>query len=163
MDESGTPEIPGNSSHFVLAGLSMPIWHWRDADREITQVLAQYGLADQEFHTAWIMKSYFEQSKVNNFNAMDWGARRAAVQRERTANLLRLQRMQRSATYRKAKKDYRHTEAYIHLSHAERVSLVREVADVVSNWGFARLFAECVDKLHFDPTRSQRTVEEQAF
>ena len=52
IDESGTPEIPGNTSHFVLAGLSMPIWHWRDADREITQVLARYGLADQEFHTA---------------------------------------------------------------------------------------------------------------
>jgi hypothetical protein len=40
---------------------------------------------------------------------------------------------------------------------------VREVADCVANWGYARVFAECIDKLHFDPTRSVRTVDEQAF
>jgi hypothetical protein len=163
IDESGTPEIPGNTSHFVLAGLSIPIWHWRDADREITAVLARYGLAEQEFHTAWLMKSYFEQSKINGFDAMPWAARRAAVEQERTKNLLRLQRLQRSSTYRKAKKDYAHTKPYIHLTHADRVSLVREVADVISGWGFARLFAECIDKTHFDPVRSHRSVDEQAF
>jgi len=163
IDESGTPEVPGNTSHFILAGLSMPIWHWKAADREVTQVLTRYDLAEQEFHTAWLMKKYYEQSKVNGFDQMSWAARRSAVQRERNANLLKLQRRQQPATYKKAKKDYKHTEAYIHLSHSERVNLVREVAGVVSNWGFARLFAECIDKLHFDPTKSVRSVEEQAF
>jgi hypothetical protein len=38
-----------------------------------------------------------------------------------------------------------------------------EVAKIISNWGFARLFAECIDKLHFDPARTGKTVEEQAF
>lgn len=30
-------------------------------------------------------------------------------------------------------------------------------------WGYARLFAECVDKLHFDQARAGCTVDEQAF
>ncbi len=38
-----------------------------------------------------------------------------------------------------------------------------ELARHVSDWGFARLFAECIDKVHFDPVRSARTVDEQAF
>ena len=28
IDESGTSDIPGNTSHLILAGLSLPIWHW---------------------------------------------------------------------------------------------------------------------------------------
>jgi hypothetical protein len=40
---------------------------------------------------------------------------------------------------------------------------VRDVADVVSDWGYARLFAECIDKIHFDPVRSGKSVDEQAF
>jgi hypothetical protein len=43
IDESGTPEIPGNTSHFILAGLSIPIWHWRSADRGITMILRRYA------------------------------------------------------------------------------------------------------------------------
>lgn len=54
VDESGTSEVPGNTSHFVLAGISIPIWHWRDADRSVSAVLARYGLAAEEVHTAWI-------------------------------------------------------------------------------------------------------------
>lgn len=163
IDESGTPDVPGTTSHFVLAGLSMPVWHWRDADREISQVLARYDLAEQEFHTAWILRNYLEQSRIQNFAALDRSARRAAVNRQRTAELLRLQQLQLSKAYKQRKKDYRHTDAYIHLTRPERISLVRDVADVVSRWGFARLFAECINKIHFDPIRTGRTVEEQAF
>ena len=40
LDESGTTGASmGDTSHFVLAGLSIPIWHWRDADREVSRVL----------------------------------------------------------------------------------------------------------------------------
>jgi len=45
----------------------------------------------------------------------------------------------------------------------ERKSLVNAVADSVSNWTAARLFAECIDKTHFNPTISRRSVDEQAF
>jgi hypothetical protein len=163
IDESGTPEIPGNTSHFILAGLSMPVWHWRGADREIRQILVRFGLENQELHTAWLLRSYLDQSKIANFETMDWVARRSAVQQLRTAELLRLQRLQQSKPYNQARKNYRHTEAYIHLTKSERISLVHEVADCVGGWGFSRLFAECIDKVHFDPVRSTRNVSEQGF
>lgn len=41
--------------------------------------------------------------------------------------------------------------------------MLRELADVVGGWSFARLFAECVDKVHFDPVRAMYPVDEQAF
>jgi hypothetical protein len=44
VDESGTSEIPGSTSHFILAGISIPIWHWRTSDRAIYNILARYGL-----------------------------------------------------------------------------------------------------------------------
>ena len=61
------------------------------------------------------------------------------------------------------KKNYKQTNAYIHLSYEERRRFINEIAECVSNWGFARLFAECVDKLHFDPYQSRLTVDGQAF
>jgi len=65
--------------------------------------------------------------------------------------------------YKQTKKNYRQTENYIHLTRDERRAFILEIADRVSRWGFARLFAECIDKIHFDPLRSPRTVDEQAF
>src|SRR5262245_2229428 len=92
LDESGTSAIPGTTSHFVLAGVSIPIWHWKDADREITKALARYDLDEEEFHTGWLLRKYLEQSQIPNFVGLDRAARRSAVQRKRTAELLRLQR-----------------------------------------------------------------------
>lgn len=63
IDESGTPEIPGNTSHFILAGISIPIWHWRDCDREIAKVKMDNELENSEIHTAWMMRTYPEQKK----------------------------------------------------------------------------------------------------
>jgi hypothetical protein len=100
IDESGTPEIPGVSSHFVLAGVSIPIWQWRVADREVTDVLARFGLAEAELHTGWMAHSYREQANIPNFERLDWVSRRAAVNRERTAYLLRLQSSGRAKTLR---------------------------------------------------------------
>jgi hypothetical protein len=37
------------------------------------------------------------------------------------------------------------------------------MAGCISRWGFARLFAECIDKVHFDPARCQKPADEQAF
>lgn len=162
IDESGTSEIPGNTSHFILAGLSLPISYWRNADREISLVLGRYGLENEEFHTAWIMRKYLEQAKIPDFNHLDWSARRSAVQQYRTRELLRLQGVGK-APYRQAKKNFEQTKAYIHLTHSERVAAVKDVADTVSAWGYARLFAECIDKVHFDPSRTRLSVDEQAF
>jgi hypothetical protein len=163
VDESGTSEIPGTTSHFILAGISIPIWHWRTSDRAINAVLTRYGLGGKELHTAWLLRNYLEQSRIPDFARLDWSTRRAAVETERNRYLLRLQMAHQSKTYRQAKKSFAHTKSYTHLTLDERRALVREVADVVSNWGYARLFAECIDKIHFDPTRTSRTVDEQAF
>ena len=38
-----------------------------------------------------------------------------------------------------------------------------EIAQIIGNWGFARIFAECIDKVFFDPSRASSTVDEQAF
>lgn len=163
MDESGTSTVPGSTSHFVLVGVSIPIRYWHQADREISQVLGRYGLAGREFHTAWILRKYLEQSRIPNFDNLSWNARRVEVERQRNSYLLRLQQSQQSKTYRQVKKNFRNSHDYIHLTSSERVSLVRDVASCVSNWGYARLFAECINKIHFDSARTGRTIDEQAF
>ena len=63
----------------------------------------------------------------------------------------------------KPRKNFDRTKAYIHLTHTERMSAIRDVADLVGSWGYARLFAECIDKTHFDPMRTKLSVDEQAF
>jgi hypothetical protein len=163
IDESGTPEVPGTSSHFVLAGVSIPIWHWKAADREATRVLTRYALQDEEFHTAWLLRSFPEQNKIANFDRLSWDQRRGAVERARAAELLRLQNSQNRKAYQQAKKNYRHTQGYIHLTKGERFRLVQDMADCVAGWGFARIFSESINKLHFDEALTHRTIGEQAF
>ena len=163
VDESGTPDVPGNTSHFILAGLSIPIWHWHSADRDISAILRHYGLAGEELHTAWILRSYIEQQRIPNFEQLSREQRRIAVDRERNRQLLQLQQSRNHKAYQQQKKNFAHTKAYIHLTRDERRQLIRDVADCVSRWGYARLFAECVDKVYFDPSRTSRTLDEQAF
>ena len=163
IDESGTSYVPGNTSHFVLAGISLPIWHWHNADRAVSDILRRYDLSGEELHTAWILRSYVEQQRIAKFSQLRRDQRRPAVQRERNREILRLQRSQNKKAYRQQKKTFAHTKSYIHLTRDERRQLIWEVADCVSSWGFARLFAECVDKLYYDPARTLQTVDEQAF
>ncbi len=163
VDESGVPNIPGNTSHFVLAGLSVPVWHWRACDRDIGNVKRSFGLADAEIHTAWIRRSYRMQSKVTDFERLNWNDRRYEVTKLRTAELLRLQQAGNPKRYRQAAKNFRKTESYIHLTRDERETLMMRLAHVVGGWGFARLFAECIDKVHFDPVRAPSPVDEQAL
>jgi len=116
IDESGTPDLPGNTSHYVLAGLSVPVWHWKDCDRDLEKLKARYSLQNGEIHTGWILRRYLEQSKIDNFKNID-----------------------------------------------ERRKLITDVAECTSKWGFARLFAECIDKIHFDPSTVGFAADEQAF
>ena len=51
----------------VLAGLALPIWHWKDADQQIGHVLDNYDLSGSELHTAWMARRYLEQSPIPNF------------------------------------------------------------------------------------------------
>ncbi|MCX7976868.1 MAG: DUF3800 domain-containing protein [Bellilinea sp.] len=163
IDESGTSDIPGNSSHYVLAGLSIPISKWKECDRSIELIKQKYGLEFAEIHVAWMLRPYLEQNKIPNFEFLNENQRRSAVQAYRNQELLRLQKLNNSKLYRQTRKNYQKTEPYIHLTYDQRKKIITEIAETIGKWQFARLFAECVDKLHFDPTRSSHSIDEQSF
>lgn len=163
IDESGTSSIPGNTSHFILAGLSVPIWHWTDCEREISKIKTKYSLEDSEIHTAWILRKYLEQSKISGFSNLSYQRRKSEVDQHRNRELLRLQRSGNNRHYKQTRKNYLKTNAYVHLTYNERKSFILEVAKCISNWGFARLFAECIDKIYYDPARNPESVDEQSF
>jgi len=162
IDESGTSNIPGNTSHFVLAGLAIPAYHWKKCDRDIFKLKNKWYLQEAEIHTAWMLRPYIEQRKIKNFEKLNYKQRRSSVLTWRKKELYRLQK-KNIKSYHQAKKNYRMTESYLHLTYDERKSIIIEFSKVISKWSFARLFAECIDKIHFDPSRSSQTVDEQAF
>jgi len=79
IDESGTSDIPGNTSHFILAGLSVPIWHWKDCDREIEAIKRNYSLKNLEIHVAWLLRPYLEQTRIADFKSLNYMQRRFEV------------------------------------------------------------------------------------
>ncbi len=163
VDESGTPDIPGNTSHYVLAGLSIPVWRWRSCDEDIRRIKNRYGLESAEIHTAWLLRRYREQDGIPDFAALSYSERKREVQKQRLLEILRLQREGTSKQLKQTRKNFNKTANYIHLTWAERYLFIKEIAAQVAAWGEARLFAECVDKVHFDPTRTLFSVDEQAF
>lgn len=163
IDESGTPELTGNTSHFVLAGISIPIWHWQNYEKEINTIKKKYGLEGTEIHTAWIMRPYNEQKLITDFEKKKYSQRRSDVESYRKAELLRLQRVKNPKRYNQVKKNYSNTRQYIHLTQVERKDYITDLAKCIANWKSARLFAECIDKVFYDPTKSKQTTDEQAF
>ena len=162
IDESGISETSGNTSHFVLAGLAIPIYRWKDCDREIELIKSKYHLQGIEVHTAWLLRPYLEQSRISGFDAMDYWQRKSNVESFRKAELLRLQRVN-PKQYRQTRKNYEKTKNYVHLTFTERKALTMQLANCIGGWGFARLFAECVDKVFFDPSRTTQSIDEQTF
>jgi len=163
IDESGTSNIPGNTSHFVLVGLSIPIWFWKTCDEEVHNIKKKYSLDHAEIHTAWILRKYLEQKRVPNFDSLDYFERRSQAEQIRKSNLLRLQKEQLQKQYQQTKKNYRLTRDYLHLSLAERRQFIKELATCISDWGFARVFAECIDKIYFNPLLGNNNIDQQAF
>jgi hypothetical protein len=92
IDESGTPEIPGNTSHYVLAGIAIPIWHWKTCETDIMKVKKKYELENTEIHTGWLIRPYIEQRKIVNFERLSYPQRVAEVNRLRNIELLTLQK-----------------------------------------------------------------------
>lgn len=162
MDESGTSESPGNTSHFVLVGLSIPIWHWKTCEYEVSKIKKRYDLQSSEIHTGWLLRKYLEQSKIPNFEKLSRSARQSEVEKYRRSELLRLQKTH-NGTYCQTKKNFRKTAQYTHLTFQERFQFVEDIAKAIGKWQFARLFAECIDKVFFDPRRAPSKIDEQAF
>lgn len=67
VDESGTPEIPGVSDHFVLAAIGIPVDKWTKCDKQINQLKTSYSLSDAEIHVGWMVRHYKEQEDIENF------------------------------------------------------------------------------------------------
>ena len=163
VDESGVSSVPGNTSHFVLAGLSIPIWTWKACESSINVIKKKFDLEEAEIHTGWIMRKYLEQSKIKGFENLDFKQRRSEVEKIRNTELLRLQRTHNKDHYYQTKKNFQQTKKYVHLTFDQRRSFIEEVVKTVGDWSSARLFAECIDKIHFDPTKSTQSIDEQAF
>jgi len=162
IDESGTSSVPGNTSHFILAGLSIPVEYWKKCDNNIYKLKDKWNINGYEIHTAWMLRPYIEQRKITNFEKMDFKQRIYEMQKYRTQELYRLQKTN-SKQYHQTKKNYRKTNPYIHLTYDERKKVISKFSKIIGGWGFARLFAECIDKLWFDPNRTTQTIDEQSF
>ncbi len=163
IDESGTSAIPGNTSHYILCGVSIPVKYWRRCDKKIKRLKHKYGLDGCEIHTGWIMRKYLEQSIIDDFDTLDYATRRRSVDTYRKTEILRLQRAGNNKAYKQVKKNYKETLPYIHLTYNERMAFLTEIAEYIGSCSFIRIFAECIDKIFFDPTRSSTTVDEQAL
>lgn len=164
IDESGNPESSSNTSHYILAGLSIPIDKWSSCEKKVQVIKDKYALGNAEIHTGWLLRPYSDQQSIANFESLNAGDRRREVEKKRRAELLRLQKSPKTVKqYHKTKKNFKQTQAYIHLTYNERKNFVIEIAKLIGGWTFCRLFAECIDKVHFDPSRSVLSVDEQAF
>lgn len=163
VDESGTPEIPGNTSHFVLAGLAIPIWHWTGADKDIEAIKRSFGLQEAELHTAWLLREYPEQDQIQGFEDLDWAERRRKIKALRDQKLIDLQNSNSTKKLREKRKLFAKTNSYIHLTIQERRAFITAVAEKIGSWGYARIFAECINKVHFSPADPNLTPTKQAF
>jgi hypothetical protein len=162
IDESGTSAQPGNTSHFVLAGLAIPIEKWKDCENSITSIKSAYGLSSVEIHTGWLLRKYPEQNKINNFDKLDTSGRLAEINKYRYKELYRLQ-SGNPHLYRQTKKNYKHTFQYAHLTFKQRQEFIEKIAQEVGDWSFGCLFAECIDKTCWNAAKSHQTIDEQAF
>ena len=154
IDESGTSSVPGNTSHFILAGIAVPIWHWNDCDREVSVIKRRYDLQDAEIHTGWILRPYSEQKNIADFEHLPHSNRRSEVERMRRAEILRLQKTGNSKHYKQTKKNYEKTKEYIHLTFSERNSFIKEIAQCIAKWGFASVVLSNYWNLFAAPCRS---------
>jgi hypothetical protein len=164
IDETGISGNNGNTSHFVLAGIAIPIYHWKTCDKEINDVKAKYHLQDKEIHTGWILRKYSYQENIPNFHLLSLTQRVIEVNKLYKMDLLLTHRTRKAKSIKQVKKNFKHIEPYIHLTYKERNAFAKEVAETIGKWGFARLFAECINTIHFVPERANnQSIDEQAF
>lgn len=162
LDESGVPErSTGNTPYFVLVGLAIPAATWRQKDVEIEQIFNAHNLFG-ELHTAWMARMYPEQNRIPKFASLTPEARRKAVEVERKADLAKAS-LRGSKAVSLLSKNYRKTEKYTHLTHDERLAILRAVADKIGSWGDAVLFADAQRKSAHAPTSSDSKILEHAF
>ena len=63
IDESGTSSIPGNTGHYVLCSVSIPVKYWKTYTQKINKIKKKYRLENTEIRTGWILRKYTEQAR----------------------------------------------------------------------------------------------------
>jgi len=58
LDESGTPQLGAQTSHFILLGVAIPAAAWHEKDRRVNIIKARHGLKDAEIHTGYIARRF---------------------------------------------------------------------------------------------------------
>lgn len=163
LDESGTPELTGGTSHFILLGLSIQGETWKSKDNEITVIKRRFGLERAEIHSGWLTRRYLEQERIQDFEALGVADRRAAVQQAREMMLLKKAALHGPKSVEEDRKNFRKTAPYIHLTLAERRELLLQITETVGRWDDCRLFAECTDKRSFGGQPPSTPPYEEAF
>ena len=106
-----------------------------------------------------MIRRYAEQERIPNFDKLDTATRKAAVLKERKIDLGKAALGGKNAV-RLLTRNYRKTAPYIHLTHTERVMLIRNLADLVGTWGDTVLFADAQQKAaHLAQSPDERILE----
>ena len=85
------------------------------------------------------------------------------MRQERSAQLIKEQALKGSNAARELRKNYRKTDAYIHLTLDERKECLRQLADLIGGWGNTRLFGDSIDKNSFGAAPPAIPPREEAF
>ena len=161
LDESGSYSRNANTPYFILLGLSIPAAAWRAKDAEIAGILDAHGLFG-EVHTAWMIRSYPEQERIKGFAALSPTDRQAAVEKERKADLAKAALKGKVAVNTLAR-NYKKTLRYTHLTHAERIAILRALADKIGAWQDAVLFGDAQQKSAHLPSVADAVIMDYAF
>ncbi len=165
LDESGTPELSGDTSHFVLVAVAIDGHTWKAKDAQLDTIKAAFGLVGAEIHAGWMARRYPEQDVIPDFTRLTRDARWRAVNAAREATLLRRAALRGAQSVKEARKNFRKTEPYSHLTLTERWDVLRQVqvASAVAGWTDACVFAECTDKTVFAGRMPANPPFEEAF
>lgn len=161
LDESGSYARQGTTPYFVLLGLSIPASTWKSKDADIAKLLDRHSVYG-EIHTAWMARKYPEQERVADFSKLSHTDRRVAVERERKIDAGKAGLRGRDAV-QTLLRNYRKTNAYIHLTHAERLDTLRALADQIASWHDAALFCDAQRKSAHPSSHADETILEHAF
>ncbi len=156
LDESGVPaRHPSQTSHYVLLGAAIYEGTWFALEKRINDIKSGFALGDPhslELHAAWLIKPYFEQRRVPDFDKLTHTARRDAVLSVRKDFIDDTLPTLPGSKRQDWKRYFRETEATLHLSFDERRRLYRRVLDAVANHRQGLyLFAEAIDKTALAP------------
>ncbi len=159
LDESGTVDLSDSSQTFVLLGLAIPANCWKSYEQKFAKTKQRFGLGEQEIHVAWMNRRYSEQDAIHQFETLDWSARRAEVQKVRDSIIATAS----SKAAKVLRKEFKATEAYIHLTRRERYGCLLALANTIGRLSGIKLFAEAVNKKFFAARCPQSPLFEFAF